>query len=95
MNSTLRSRLSAAVGAAALILGGAVIAAPAAHADNTACAGYLAASPSPNRNNDLNSVGCLLGSLGVPAGQQLCTTVQGPVAGVRADRAANACGLAP
>ncbi|UQI48915.1 hypothetical protein M1P56_33690 [Streptomyces sp. HU2014] len=94
MTSTFRARLSAAVGAAALIAGGAVIAAPAAHADGPACAGYLAASPSPNRANDLNSIGCLLGSSDLPLAEQLCNTVQGPVAQVRADRAASACRLA-
>ncbi|WP_058042156.1 hypothetical protein [Streptomyces roseifaciens] len=94
MNSTFRARLSAVVGAAALIAGGALIAAPAAQADGPSCAAYLAASPTPNRANDLNSLGCLAGASGVPLAEQLCNLVQNDVAQVRADRAANACKLA-
>ncbi|GHG56231.1 hypothetical protein [Streptomyces griseocarneus] len=94
MNSTFRARLSAVVGAAALIAGGALIAAPAAQADGPSCAGFLAASPSPNRANDLNSIGCAVGGLDLPAGETLCEVVQHQVAQVRADRAVSACKLA-
>ncbi|GHI10097.1 hypothetical protein AQI88_41075 [Streptomyces cellostaticus] len=94
MNSTLHSRLSAVVGAAALIAGGAIIAAPAAQASGSDCAGYLAASPAPNRANDLNSVGCLVGGTNLPLAKTVCEHVQNDGAQVRADRAANACKLA-
>ncbi|MEU4209952.1 hypothetical protein AB0F13_08120 [Streptomyces sp. NPDC026206] len=71
MNRKLRARLAAVVGTAALALGGAVIAAPAAHAGGPECATYLAHAPHLRSTSDTNA-GCAAGGTGLPLANAMC-----------------------
>ncbi|MGW2599291.1 hypothetical protein [Streptomyces klenkii] len=93
MNSNLPARLVAAVGAAALVMGGAVIAAPAAQANGPACANYLAGS-TPNRSTTDIHLGCAVGALNLPGGPAVCKTVLANVSQVSGARSDNACAQA-
>jgi hypothetical protein len=71
MNSTFRARLAATLGAVALVAGGAVIAAPAAHAGGSDCASYLAKAPNQRSTTDVH-LGCAVGALNLPVSPALC-----------------------
>ncbi|EMF01682.1 hypothetical protein J7W19_30120 [Streptomyces mobaraensis NBRC 13819 = DSM 40847] len=93
MTGSIRTRLAAALGTLALAAGGAVIAAPAAHADGPGCANYLAGG-NPARSTLGTDVACGVGALGLPnpaVGKVLCETLMSKVDQVGPARTATAC----
>ncbi|MFD9904899.1 hypothetical protein [Streptomyces sp. NPDC059063] len=95
MTERIRVRLAAALGTLALAAGGAVVAAPAAHATPTDCGNYLADSK-PARNTSVGDLSCAVGGLGVPkpVAGTLCNTLLTKAAVVSAARSDSACMLA-
>ncbi|WP_372411208.1 hypothetical protein [Streptomyces luteireticuli] len=92
MTGSIRTRLAAALGTLALAASGAVIAAPAAHADGPSCANFLA-NGVPAHNSVDSNVACGLGATGLPTvvGSTLCNTVLTDVAQISAANASSAC----
>ncbi|GHF29191.1 hypothetical protein [Streptomyces morookaense] len=93
MTGSIRTRLAAALGTLALAAGGAVIAAPAAHASGPDCANQLAGG-NPSRGGVLQEVSCKVGSAGVPtvsdAGCKVLLTQLAQMSGMKADSACSA-----
>ncbi|MEW2581189.1 hypothetical protein [Streptomyces syringium] len=91
MNRTVTSRIAGIVGASALALGGAVMAAPAAQADGAACANYLAQDPIARNATDSN-LACGVGSAGIPVVSSAgCETLLGNVSQVSGGNSDTAC----
>ncbi|KNB53866.1 hypothetical protein [Streptomyces caatingaensis] len=91
MTGSFRTRIAAALGTLALVAGGAVIAAPAAHAGGPDCANYLAGG-NPHRGGPIAEVACGVGSTGLPtASKLLCETVMGKVGQVGPAKTDTAC----
>ncbi|MEV6780764.1 hypothetical protein [Streptomyces syringium] len=90
MNRTLTARIAGVIGASALALGGAVMAAPAAQADGAGCANYLAQAPNSRSTTDGN-LACGLGGAGLPVSPVLCKTVLGNVSQVSGTATDTAC----
>ncbi|WP_424888996.1 hypothetical protein [Streptomyces sp. XH2] len=91
MTGSIRTRLAAALGTLALVAGGAVIAAPAAHAGGPDCANYLAGG-NPARSTIGAEIACGLGATGLPtASKLLCETVMSKVDQVGPGRTDTAC----
>ncbi|MFD8993937.1 hypothetical protein [Streptomyces abikoensis] len=92
MTGSIRTHLAAALGTLALATSGAVIAAPAAHADGPSCVNFLA-NHVPAHNSVDSNVGCAVGAAGLPTGvgDTLCTTVLEHVAQISAANSSSAC----
>ncbi|MEV4873375.1 hypothetical protein [Streptomyces syringium] len=90
MNRTITARIAGVLGASALALGGAVLAAPAAQADGAGCANYLAQAPNSRSTTDGN-LACGLGAAGLPVSDELCELVLGNVAQVNGTATDTAC----
>ncbi|GAA2709404.1 MULTISPECIES: hypothetical protein [Streptomyces] len=95
MTGSIRTRLAAALGTLALAAGGAVIAAPAAHATPASCANYLAGS-NPARNTSVGDLACAVGGLGLPkpGPGTLCNALLTKAAAISATRSDSACTMA-
>ncbi|MEV4502451.1 hypothetical protein [Streptomyces klenkii] len=101
MSRTLAGRLAGLVGATALALSSAVLVAPAAHADQSACAQAVAMPTSitspqgrtAGQSSLDSNLGCLAGTLPQPVGGILCSTVNNKVAGVPQPKTDVSCSL--
>ncbi|MEU7168372.1 hypothetical protein AB0A70_27645 [Streptomyces morookaense] len=94
MTASIRPRLAAALAALALAVGGAVIAAPAAHASGPDCANLLAGT-TPARSTALGEVACKVGAAGLPTLSDAgCNVLLTQAAQISATRAASACSQA-
>ncbi|MEU7165504.1 hypothetical protein AB0A70_12805 [Streptomyces morookaense] len=91
MTERFRIRLAAALGTLALAAGGAVIAAPAAHATGSECANLIAGSNPGRSSTDVN-ISCTVGSLGITKVSDAgCNTLLTQLSQVSAAKAASAC----
>ncbi|WP_424889747.1 hypothetical protein [Streptomyces sp. XH2] len=94
MAVSIRTRLAAALGTLVLAAGGAVIAAPAAHASGTDCSNSLAAA-TPARNTSVGDLACRVGATGLPTvSEAACNLLLTQAADVSPANAGSDCTLA-
>ncbi|MCQ8770137.1 hypothetical protein [Streptomyces telluris] len=94
MAVSIRTRLAAALGTLVLAAGGAVIAAPAAHASSADCSNSRAAS-TPAHSTSIGDLACRVGATGLPTASELaCNLLLTQLAAAGPAKAGSDCTLA-